>query len=683
MTYRVGVDIGGTFTDFCAFNEQSGEISTLKVFSRPDSPGSEIIEGIRGLERKYGISPGEISHFTHGTTVGINAIIQRKGIRLCLLTTESFSDVLEIARLKMPDPYDLYSRRPAPLVSRDCVFGIRERIRADGSVDFPLDLDSVQRAVEAAQSAGANGVLISFLHSYRNSAHETAAKKFIREIAPELPVFCSNEVWPIIREYERTITAALHAYVQPRVSYYISSLQKALREAGVTCEPMLTKSNGGVMTAENGKTACAQMLLSGTASGVIGATLVAKQCDMPLVMSVDIGGTSADVAIIVNGEAQYGVGEIVGDFPIYIPSVSVSSIGAGGGSIACVDQFGMLTVGPESAGSTPGPACFRRGGTEPTITDAFGVCGFLGLADMGYDTVSPDIDAAREAVGKVAAQLSRSVEEAAAAIINVAVSGMYVEISKLLSKEGVDPRDMALMAFGGAGPMMTCFLARELNAQHVIIPRTPGVLAALGGLIADVRNDFIATTYSDVDDDTCAVLAPIAQDLKSCALAWLRDEQQFRDGEVVLAYSADMRYRGQSFEIEVKLDESMLREGADSNLLVRAFNDRHRQLYEFSDENARVQIVSLRLVVIGVKPKPFFPKGVISEREALPVSQATVFLDGQYREIPLFKRVELLPGETFSSPAVVVQEDTTVCIPEGFDAKVDAFANIILTRTAG
>ena len=410
MGYRVGVDIGGSFTDFALFDEASKDLKSLKVFSRPDEPGAEVLEGVRLVGARYGIKPDEITYFTHGTTVGVNTVIQRKGLKLALFTTEHFRDVLEVARLKIPDMYNLLSKRAAPLIKRELVFGIAGRLNADGSVERPLDEDSVRNAVDGARAGGAEGIVISFLHAYRNAEHELAAKALVERLAPEIPVFCSSETWPIIREYERTITAAIGAYVQPRVAHYLTSLQKALKDAGVPVDPRLTKSNGGVMTAEQGKSQCVQMILSGTASGVIGASYVAETSGIARCMSLDIGGTSADVAIIIDGQPQYGVGEQIGEFQIYIPSVSVSSIGEGGGSIAWVDALGVLKVGPESAGSRPGPACYGRGGTRATITDAFAALGLVGLSDIGYSAVTIDRERAREVVGELASEIGRTVE---------------------------------------------------------------------------------------------------------------------------------------------------------------------------------------------------------------------------------------------------------------------------------
>ena len=336
------------------------------------------MEGIAALCDRYGVPPESINWFTHGTTVGVNTVIQRKGVRLCLFTTRNFVDVLEVARLKMPDPYDLHSRRPDPLVSRDHVMPVDERMCADGSVELAVDEASLECAVARARALGAEGIVVAFINAYRNPANEHAAKAMIGRLAPDLPVFCSSDVWSIIREYERTATAVIHGYVQPRVARYLDSLQHALAAAGVPAEPLVTKSNGGVMRAELGKSACVQMILSGTAAGVIGASFISRLSGFGDTMSLDVGGTSADVAFIRDGMPQYGVGELIGEFPVYIPTVAVTSIGAGGGSIAWVDDLGVLKVGPESAGSSPGPACYGRGGDRPTITDAFAVLGYIG-----------------------------------------------------------------------------------------------------------------------------------------------------------------------------------------------------------------------------------------------------------------------------------------------------------------
>jgi N-methylhydantoinase A len=677
MGYRVGVDIGGSFTDFAVFDEATRAIKSLKVFSRPDEPGAEVLEGIRLLHERYGIPPSEITYFTHGTTVGINTVIQRKGLRLALFTTENFRDVLELARLKIPDMYSLLSKRPAPLITRDMVFGIAERIGAEGDVQTPLDPASVKAAVTAAVAAGAEGVVIALLHAYRNPAHEQAAKAIVQEVAPGLPVFCSSATWPIIREYERTITAVIGGYVQPRVAHYLCSLQTALKQVGVAPEPRLTKSNGGVMTAEQGKAECVQMILSGTASGVIGAAYVAEICGLPRCMSLDIGGTSADVALIMDGQPQYGTGERIGDFQIFVPSVAVSSIGEGGGSIASVDKLGVLKVGPESAGSRPGPACYGRGGVRPTITDAFAACGMVGLSEIGYAAVTVDRGKARTAIAPLAETLGLTVEQTAEAIIRIAVSGMYSDVSGLVSRFGIDPREFACLAFGGAGPMMACFLARELGMKEVVVPPAPGVLSALGGLIADLKNDFLETLYLDLDDAAAAAVRTAFSGLEARALTWLRRDQGY-DGPHRLTYSAEMRYRGQAFELDTPLAAAAI-EAADAGAMAEAFHLAHEQVYGHADRKAPLQLIAIRLVIAGQTAKPELPRHTPVSAPAPMLRLAEVWMDGATRQVGLYCRADLLAGHHFRGPAVVTQDDCTTVVPPGFTAIVDEYTNLRIT----
>ena len=676
MSFRVGVDIGGTFTDFCAFNDVTNEIHTLKVLSSPDKPGSEVIDGIKALGDRYGVSASDVVYFTHGTTVGVNTVIQRKGIRLGLLVTRNFTDVLELARLKMPDMYSLLSVRPEALVTKDRIFEISERIRADGSIEQEVDFATVERALADVQAADCEGVVIALINSYRNSHNEQAVKAMIQRLSPGFPVFCSTDVWPIIREYERTVTAVIHGYVQPRVSQYLESLQQALLDVKVNAIPQVTKSNGGVMSAELGRTACAQMILSGTAAGVIGASHVSKLSGHPNTMSLDVGGTSADVAFIRDGQPQFGIGEVIGEFPIFIPSVAVTSIGAGGGSIAWVDDLGILRVGPESAGSKPGPACYGNGGERATITDAFVVLGYIGQFDLGYSAIEIDVTKARSAVDVLAGKIGKETEETAQAIVDIAVSGMYMEISKLISRYAVDPREYALQAFGGAGPMMACFVARELGMQTIIIPTTPGVLSALGGLIADIKNDFIKTVFVELGGAETTVIQEEYKSLEARALEWLREEQAY-EGDYQLIYSADMRYRGQAFEIEAILSAKDVASG-DVTAMAEAFHREHELVYEHCDRDAAVQIVNLRLVIVGMSPKPVFPARNLTVQPATPERSVEVFTGGRLTSVSLFRREQLHPGFTFDGPAIVVQSDCTSCIPEGLSGNVDAYGNLVL-----
>ncbi len=680
MGYRIGVDIGGTFIDFCLFDESTGDLRTLKVLTTPATPGAEVMQGLKILESRDGVRPAEVVSFIHGTTVGINTVIQRKGAALALFTTENFEDVVELARLRMPETYSLFSRRPDPLVPKDMIFGIGERMLADGSVDRPLDEASVVRAIARARAKGAQGIVVSFLNAYRNPAHEEAVQAIVRRLAPELFVFRSSEVWPVIREYERTTTALINGYIHPRVDLYLTSLQKALADHGVSAEPMLTKSNGGLMSAEIGKTNCVSMVLSGTASGVIGAAWVSAEAGVRNAITLDIGGTSADVALIIDGQPQFGMGEKIGELPLYIPSVSVTSIGDGGGSVAWVDGFGVLKVGPESAGSDPGPACYGKGGTRATITDAFAVCGFIGHHRLAYNSVSPDIEKARAAVAVVAAQVGLGLQQTAEAIIRIAISGMFMEINKLVARFGVDARDFTLLPFGGAGPMLGCFLARELGVERVLIPTTPGVVSALGGLIADVKNDFIRTVFVDAEPAAVDLLRREMAALDAQGARWLREEQHF-EGTVETRWSCDMSYKGQSFEIEVPIDGAWIRDG-DMEAIATAFHGVHQRMYDFCDPKAPAHIVNLRLVAAGSTLKPKLRPLPDAAGAPVPEKMLDVFYDGAEHRVPLYQRSDLSAGHRFAGPCVVAQDDSTACIPGGLAAEVDAFGNIFLTRIA-
>jgi len=676
MAWRIGVDIGGTFIDFCALDEASGRLETLKVLATPEEPGREVLEGLDLLRRRHGVAPGEIGAFVHGTTVGINAVIQRRGARLALFTNAGFEDVVELARLRLPDMYSLFCARPEPLVTRDRIFGIPGRILADGSEQEKLDEAAVRRAAAAARAKAVDGVVIAFLHAYRNPAHERAAKAVLAREAPDLFAFASAEIWPVIREYERSTTAILNGYVHPRVARYLGRLEGALAERGVPAAPMVTKSNGGMMGAALGRTACVGMLLSGTASGVMGAAFLARQAGVSEALTLDIGGTSADMALVIGGQPQFGTGEMIGEFPLHVPSVSVTSIGDGGGSIARVDGFGVLKVGPESAGSTPGPACYGRGGDRATITDAMAVCGFLGHAPLAYGSVAMDLARAEAAIGRLARELGRGLRETAEAVLRVAVSGMFVEVSKLVARHGVDPRDFTLMPFGGAGPMLGCLLARELGMRRVLVPRRPGLVSALGGLIADVKNDFIRTVFANAAPESAPALRAALGSLREEAERWLRVEQGFA-GPAARSVSAEMRYHGQSFEIDVPLEEGWLERG-DMGAVMRAFHRRHAALYDFADEGAPGQIINLRLVIAGATAAPPFAAEPRLEGRPAPEREVAAWFDGAARPFALHRREALRHGHEFTGPAVIVQEDATTCIPAGFAARVDAWGNLHL-----
>ncbi|KIC84830.1 hydantoinase/oxoprolinase family protein, partial [Pantoea agglomerans] len=431
------------------------------------------------------------------------------------------------------------------------------------------------------------------------------------------------------------------------------------------------------MGVDQAKRECVQMVLSGTASGVIGASYLASACGFDKILSLDIGGTSADVAVIIDGKVAQGNGEIIGDFPIFIPSVAVTSVGQGGGSLAWIDGQGVLQMGPDSAGSLPGPVCFRRGGTQPTATDAFAACGMMGHGALGYNAVTVDVNAACAAWQPLADALGVTVQETAETAIQLAISSMYSDTSGLLSRFGLDPREFWFLAFGGAGPMMGCFLARELNMKGVIVPPTPGVLSALGGLVADIRNDFIRTLYGDLTPALADTLASEAEALQQRACGWLAQEHG-SDMPYSLQFSADMRYRGQSFEIDVPLEANWLAQ-ADFTALHDAFDRQHQQLFGHCDPQAPVQLINLRLVIASPTPKPVI-NPLAPATEPVPVlKQTRAWIDGGWHQVDLVLRSALRAGHQLSGPVIIAQDDCTTCVPPGMGVTVDSFGNLLIT----
>lgn len=676
MTWHIGVDIGGTFIDFCAHNSDTQALHTIKVLTTPDNPGAELRSGLELLQRRHQVSPSDTIRFVHGTTVGINTIIQKKGAKLALITNAGFEDVLELGRLRMPDMYSLFCSSAEALIPRDRIFGITGRLTAQGSESVPLDLMQLKDIVARCQKQGVEGIIISMLHSYQSPVHEDAVKAELERLAPELFVFTSSEIWPVVREYERGTTAILNGYVHPRVAGYLGGLEATLSELRMPARPLLTKSNGGLMQAETGKRNCVSMLLSGTASGVTGASWLARQAGVDRVLTLDIGGTSADVALIIDGQPQFGKDEKIGDYPLHIPSVSVSSIGIGGGSIAHVDAFGVLKVGPESAGSTPGPACYDRGGTQATLTDALAVCGYLGHAPMAYGQLTLGLTRAFSVVDEIAQKLGRDTASTAEAIIRVAVSEMFVEVEKLASRAGIDLREYTLMPFGGGGPMLGALLARDLGMHHVLVPHRPGVVSALGGLVSDLKGDFVRALFVPCMEKSVSLVQEASASLIAQGNAWLYEKQGFEaDGDVQI--SAEMRYAGQSFEVDVPLKQEWIESG-DMAAIRSAFDARHQDLFDFNDPEAEAEIVNLTLITVGQTQPLHLEQRPLQAAEAQRLKQAPMQMAGQEHSVAIYSRDGLTAGHRFAGPAIVAQEDTTCVIPPGFQAHVDGHLNLHL-----
>ena len=677
----LGIDIGGTFTDFALFDTETGELLGLKVPSTPHEFAEAVRIGLARLADEHGIEPREIGTVVHGTTIAVNTLIQRTGARLGLLVTEGFRDVLELQRLRLTNPFDLHGSRPLPLIPRARVAEVLERLRADGRVDTPLDEKTVREAVQQLTTGQPiDGLVISLLHSYRNPAHERQARAVAEAASPGLPVTASSDVWPQAREYERTALAVVDAYVQPKVRRYLEGFEKALAARGAPAMPHVTKSNGGIMPVAAARSQTAATLLSGPASGVIGAAYVASRAGFPNIITLDVGGTSADMAVVENARPRVSTSEHIGGVPVMMPVVGVSAIGAGGGSVAWVDDVGLPKVGPQSTGAEPGPACYGRGGKEATLTDAFLVSGFLDAERFLGGRMRLDRSLAEAAIARFAGRLGMTPDEAAESIVRVAVSNMYAEFTKILSRAAVDPRDFALVAFGGAGPVVGALVAREVGIPTVFVPRSPGTLCALGALSADIVNDAVRTVHTRIEP------ALLEADALRGQYAALRAElgewlERFGagSGPGAFRHAADMRYVGQSYEIDVPIELDWLAPGGGASVLA-AFHRGHERAFGHADREAPAEIVNLRVQLRAERPR--VPLAELPPGSAAPAPRTTrrIWLDGRPTEAGVFDRAALGRGARLRGPAIVEQPDTTVLVPDRHAGEIDRFGNLLLRR---
>lgn len=680
--FRLGIDVGGTFTDFAVMDETTGRLVPFKQATTPAQPAEAVVAGLRRLAERGDLDPAGVHFFVHGTTLATNTVIERRGARTGLLVTEGFRDLLTIARLRLANPFDFTAERPVPLVPRRLTREVVERIMAEGSIIVPLDEESVRRELARLRAEGIEALAISFMNAYRNPVHEQRARAIAAAECPGVYISTSSEVWPQIREYERTLVTVMNAYVGKRLDTYFSALETDVRAAGVSARIFVTKSNGGIMSAHGARQTPVELLLSGPAAGVVGATYVATLAGHPRIVTLDIGGTSADLSV-ADGQPLYSTDGHVGEFPVTLPAVDVVSIGAGGGSIAWTDAAGVLKVGPESAGATPGPACYGLGGSRPTLTDAYVALGYIDPDRFLGGTMPLRPDLATKALATVATTLRRGVPEAAEAVVQVATSTMHRELVSVLARRGIDPGDYALFVFGGAGATHGFLLAQETGIRRVVVPLTPGILCALGALIADVKRDFIKTTYLTLgpghEPETAAALAGGLAELGRRALGWLQAEG-LGGLPRELRHTVDMRYVGQSFELEVPVTETDL-ETRPLDGLIGRFHDAHLQIYGYAEKSSPAEIINLRTTVVGCTTKPALPE--LPQGGAAPaVRRRRVFYAGEPLEAVVVERSALPRGFSVEGPAVVEQYDTTTFVPPGWRVTVDRFGNLIGEHTA-
>lgn len=674
MTLKLGIDIGGTFTDLVMMEQETGELRMLKTPSIPAHPSRAVVNGIQEMVDRFQIDPTAITYFVHGTTLALNTVIQRSGARTGLIITKGFADILELQRLRLPDPHHFNADRPQALVSRQHVREIDERMLASGDAYAPLGKAEVVAAVRELVELDVESIAVCFLHAYRNPAHEIAAMDAIQQAFPDLYVCRSSDIWPQQREYERALITVINTYVGDKMRTYFRNLEEELAAIGMPAQVLSTKSNGGIMSARSAGLAPVQTLLSGPASGVIGAQYVGKLAGTDQLLTFDMGGTSADIAVIA-GEIALSTSNKVGDFPMIMPAVDVSSIGAGGGSIVWTDQFGVLKVGPRSAGASPGPACYGRGGTEPTVTDAYLASGILDPERFLGGTMQLDGAQARAALSNVGSSLGTTVEDAAWAVLQVATSNMYAEFVPALAQHGVDPADFALLPYGGAGPTHAFLLADEVGLRRIVVPPNPGTLCALGCLVADLRADFVRTVFAECAHVSEETLSEAFQGTETDARSWLA-EQHVAAEDAVFVRTADMRYTGQSFEISVDIPPDA-RSGHD---LAREFHSRYAEIYGYSDQEAEVEIINVRGTIIGRVSKPELARIAPATGAVAPRGARLVRYDGHDLDVNVYDRTNLGAGARISGPAIIEQYDTTTFITPGWTVDVDDFGNLVAEK---
>jgi N-methylhydantoinase A len=671
MAWRIGVDSGGTFTDICLFDDATGSVAVWKVASTPDDPSLGIAAGVaQGLER-VGAAAASVGYFGHGTTVATNALIQNRGARTGLITTDGFRDLLEIGRQKRPDLYDIHVAKPPVLVSRDRRLEVPERVRYDGSVEVPLDTDAVRAAVRLLRREGVAAVAICFLYGFVSAAHETIAARILAEEFPEAYASVSHVVAPEFREFERLSTTVVNACLGPVMQTYIRRLEERLVALGLAVAPHLTQSNGGVISFEQAARLPVRTVLSGPSTGVVGAREIGRLAGFSELITFDMGGTSSDVALLSGGECRLTTEAVVHGYPIKAPMLDIHTVGAGGGSIAFVDRGGLLKVGPRSAGADPGPVCYGRGGSEPTVTDANVVLGTLNPSFLLGGRMPVRHDLACAAVAGLAGQLGMETMATAQGIVSVVTANMARAIRVISVQRGYDPRDYTLVAFGGAGPLHAARLARELEIGRVLVPVSPGILCAMGLLLTDLRSDFALTRLTALDDAAAAVLADAFATLTQRALGWF-DSEGIAAGDRRIVRSVDMRYAGQNYELPIPLQDDM----------AAAFAAAHRRLYGFAADDEPVQLVTFRVEASAVVPKATFAayEDAGFDASGAIIGHRSVFLPeaGGFVDCTVYDRVKLRAGNSFAGPAIVEQMDATTLVLPGMTARIEPYLNLVM-----
>ncbi|HEY7677638.1 MAG TPA: hydantoinase/oxoprolinase family protein [Candidatus Methylomirabilis sp.] len=677
---RVGIDIGGTFTDFYVVDGE--RVETFKRSSTPDDPARAALEGLRALEARFGLPFHQLEAVAHGTTVATNAMIQRRGARMALVATRGFRDVLELGRLTRPPDalYNIQYEKPPELVPRHMIFEVDERVDAQGRAVRPLRDEEVARLADRLKAAGAESVSVALLFSFQNPSHERRIREGFGRLLPGVPVYLSSEILPEIREFDRTSTTVISGYLGPLVVGYMERMLAEIRGPRF----YLMQSNGGLTTLEMLRRRPASLIASGPAAGVVAAAALGEAAGEANIISVDMGGTSCDVSLIRARRPVVTTETHIGKYPLKVPAIDIQSVGAGGGSVAWLDGAKALRVGPHSAGAVPGPACYGRGGEQPTVTDANLAIGLLNPDNFAGGGIRLERARAEHAIqARVAGTLGMSAVEAADGIRRIVNAGMAGAMRVVTVEKGYDPRDCVLMAFGGAGPVHALDLAAELEIPRVIVPRYPGVTCALGLTLADVSHDYVQTLLVDVERLEAEVLNRRFGEL---------EEQGHRDlgadgvpgDRQTMARSADLRYIGQGYHLNAPVAGGAL-DGRGVEAIREAFHAAHEATYGFRNPGEPVEIVNIRVTATGRLDKPAFPAHPVGGPDPFEARTGTRDVysreHGGWAPFAVYDRAGLRPGNVVGAPAIVEQPDSTTVIPPAHRARVDAHLNLIIEKT--
>ncbi len=682
MSSRIAVDIGGTFTDVTVMDVGTGVVTFGKALSTPDN----LADGVFAAIERAGTAPSTAEFVIHGSTVAINAILERKGAQTALITTEGFRDVYEIGRINRPDSFNLFFRKHVPLVARDRVFEVRERMLHDGSVWKAFDEGGATTLAVDLVAAGIESVAIVFLHAYANVDHEDRMRAILLAADPKLFVTASHDVSREYREYERTSTTVANAYVGPRVSRYIEDLDQRLRAGAFAGELLIMQSSGGLCDVATAKSQCIQMLESGPAAGVVGASVLAAGLDTRDLICFDMGGTTAKACVLQDGIANLSPDFFVGGYneglAIRIPVLDIKEVGTGGGSIAWIDEAGGLHVGPQSAGASPGPACYGRGGTHPTVTDAHLVLGRLSPERFADGRLQLDAAAAERAIrAQIAEPLGIDLAEAAEGIVAIATTQMAYAVRTVSTERGLDPRDFVLIAYGGAGPMQAVDVARELAVRDVVIPVAPGHFSAYGMLTADLRREYARTFVAPLKAATLAsTIAGIYAELTAEAAAWLASTG-IAPATVTYERAADVRYQGQEHAVTIPFPAALDAPDAEQTIKA-AFDAQYLQRYGHNAPEEPAEFVAARVSVVGALNKPQPPRllsGDTDPSEALIERRPVRFSAGAPVQTAIYDRERLNAGMTFTGPAMIEEPGSLTCIPPGVHVVVNPYGHLILT----